>query len=108
MRIPRLIGGLSSARTTLLLVAVAWGLSGCVLTFPGKVTGGGSIPSAGGSGNANFGINADSCSGTVKGHFNYHDMNADPTTWPGGVKMNGDVTDVAQCGPEQTDFALIQ
>src|SRR5437899_34966 len=69
------------------------------------VTGGGSIDSVLDSGGtANFGFNADSCSGTPRGHFNYIDKNADPTTWPGGVKMNGDVIDAVQCGAFDIDL----
>ena len=60
----------SRVRNAFLALVVICGLSGCVV-LPGKFTGGGWINSAGGSGKANFGFNADSCSGTTKGHFNY-------------------------------------
>jgi hypothetical protein len=71
-------------------------MSGCAQL--GKVTGGGWMESASGSGKANFGFNANSCDAyeledewvDVRGRFNYHDKNAD-------IKMNGKVVSVMEC-----------
>ncbi|MDH5764721.1 MAG: hypothetical protein OEZ38_01805 [Gammaproteobacteria bacterium] len=70
-------------------------LYGCSNATNGKVTGGGTIVSASGNGKANFGFNGDSCTGKVKGKFNFHDKyhNADK----GGVKLNGTVTGTDHC-----------
>jgi len=78
-------------------VTVAVALSGCSQQ-PGKVTGGGWIPSSSGVADdkANFGFNADSCDGSVHGHFNYHDKEA-TAFQPGGVKMNGPVIESGLC-----------
>jgi len=67
-------------------------LYGCGV--PGKVTGGGFIENCDGS-KSNFGFNASSCEGYIKGHFNYIDKNAGD--YLGGVKMNGTVIDAAEC-----------
>jgi len=65
-------------------------LSGCGFT---QVSGGGWIPSVVEGEKANFGFWGDSCYEGVQGNFNYHDMNA----VEGGVKMNGWVTEAADC-----------
>ena len=86
----------------LTLVAVV-GVSGCAV--PGKVTGGGWIPSTSGvpGDTANFGFNAAQCvlPGPITGHFNYHDEDA-PGFAPGGVKMNGPIVDAHLCDPQAT------
>jgi hypothetical protein len=87
-----------------LALAVAIWLSGSCGAVPGKVTGGGTIPSTDGvpGDTANFGFNGDSCNfvagnpSSIKGNFNYLDINA-PGFQPGGVKMKGDVSEAAQC-----------
>ena len=80
------------------LVAVV-GVSGCA---PGKVTGGGWIPSTSGDprDKANFGFNAAQCEeGVIRGRFDYHDHNAAGFAAAGGVKMNGPVTETTGlCG----------
>ncbi len=78
------------AKAMFALVAVV-GVSGCA---PGKVTGGGWIPSASGDpgDKANFGFNAAQCDpDAIRGQFNYHDQNAPLFAAGGGVKMNGPV-----------------
>ncbi len=65
-------------------------LTGCGFT---QVSGGGWIPSVVEGEKANFGFWGDSCYEGVQGNFNYHDMNA----VEGGVKMNGWVTEAADC-----------
>jgi hypothetical protein len=79
-----------------LALAAACGL--CACDFPGRATGGGTIPSVSGmSGQkANFGFTAQWCDGTYKGQFNFHDKDAFGFQ-PGGVKMSGEVT---QAGKE--------
>ena len=65
----------------------------------GKMTGGGTIPSA--SGNeaeiANFGFNAARCDAMnpVEGKFNYHDKYE--SSYEGGVKFNGDIVGFILC-----------
>ncbi len=75
-----------------MLVGVALlGLSGCTGN-PGKVTGGGWIPSASGSGGkANFGFNGQQCvPGQLKGEFDYHDQ-------PLGVKIHSTLVSASLC-----------
>ena len=85
-----------------IFIGFALVFSGCGV--PGKVTGGGYIPSVACYDyencdecnlKANFGFNANSCDDNweVSGHFNYVDMDAKD----GGVKMNGIVVEVAEC-----------
>lgn len=69
-------------------------LTGCGFT---QVSGGGWIPSVVEGEKANFGFWGDTCYGPVQGNFNYHDMNA-PVGESIGVKMNGWVTEAADCG----------
>ena len=79
------------AKAVFALVAVV-GVSGCA---PGKVTGGGWIPSTSGDprDKANFGFNAAQCDAdAIRGRFDYHDQNAAGFAAAGGVKMNGPVT----------------
>jgi len=93
--------GISFA-TVLMLAIVA---SGCA-EF-GRVNGGGWLDNYTGGGTSNFGFNANGCDAEkidhewvgIKGHFNYIDQSAyHPVDYPkGGVKMNGDVTGVAEC-----------
>ncbi len=86
------------AKAMFALVAVI-GVSGCA--GPGKVTGGGWIPSTSGDpgDKANFGFNAAQCDvGTIRGRFDYHDQNAAGFAAAGGVKMNGPVTETGLCG----------
>lgn len=79
---------------TLFCIAMLGGLTGCGV--PGKVTGGGWIPSSGDdSKKANFGFNGNSCDGLANGHFNFHDKYADG--FKGGVKMNGEVMEAYEC-----------
>jgi len=79
-------------------------ISGCNNAVDGKVTGGGTIASASGNGKANFGFNGDSCSGTVKGKFNFHDKYF--LAENGGVKMNGSVTSADLCVTSGTGQAI--
>lgn len=84
--------------STLVVLGVAAALSGCAL-IPGKVTGGGTIPSTV-SGSANFGFNANACDpNNVKGTFTFQDKAA-------GVKLNGDITRAGKCVfiPNSTSF----
>ncbi len=48
---------------------------------------------------ANFGFWENFCEQEEQGNFNYHDMNAvlQGENVPGGVKMNGMVTEAADC-----------
>ena len=85
----------------LLLAIVGMGVNGCPpdTAIPGKVTGGGTIPSTSGvSGNkANLGFIGDGCDpDNVAGSFNYHDKNA-PGFQPGGVKVLGAVVEAGEC-----------
>jgi len=86
---------MNKAATVFVVFAGLLTIAGCTNAVNGKVTGGGTIVSASGSGKANFGFNGDSCSGKVQGKFNFHDMNYAKDK--GGVKMNGTVTATDHC-----------
>ncbi len=92
----------------ILILSAVLGLTGCLVSVsvPGKVTGGGWMPSVSGmeKEKAIFGFNADSCDGLdyVQGHFNFHDKYAD---WPGGVKMKGDILEAYMCELQSSDTA---
>lgn len=88
---------------TLVIVIVLINLLGSGCGVPGKVTGGGWIPSTSGvPGNkAKFGFNGAECApGVVSGQFDYHDKNAPGFTGPGGgLKMHGTVLSAGLCVP---------
>jgi hypothetical protein len=83
-----------------LCLLVAPGLWGC--SFPGFVSGGGTIPSADGvpGDKANFGFSAKQCdtSQPPTGNLNYNDKAK-------GVAFNGDITDAERC--ESCDLSSI-
>ena len=69
---------------------------------PGKVTGGGTLDSAGGPGKSTFAFNASSCPDangepTLKGKVNYIDRTAIDFEDVGGVTFHGDVTNAFFC-----------
>jgi hypothetical protein len=86
-------------KTQLLGIAIlmGFGLSGCAV--PGKVTGGGSMPSASGvpGEKANLGFKAEQCALDVvaSGQYNYRDDRA--PGFPGGVALNGAVLEAGEC-----------
>ncbi len=70
------------------LFLAASGLCGCY-AVPGKVSGGGWMPSASGTPGqkAVFGFNGDSCDGQTTGHITYVDKNANVPGLSGGIMM---------------------
>ncbi|WP_196141184.1 hypothetical protein [Aliikangiella sp. G2MR2-5] len=71
-------------------------LAGC--GQPGKVTGGGTMHSAGGSDKSVFTFHADSCDeGQVKGSMNLHDSSALDFEDVNGVKLKADVDSTYFC-----------
>jgi len=88
---------MSNRLLTLSTLAGALLLTSC--GEPGKVTGGGTMHSAGGAEKAIFTFHADSCTeGTVKGSMNLHDSSAIEFEALSGVKLKADVTDTYFCG----------
>lgn len=80
----------------ILCLAVSLGLYGCA---PMQINGGGTLPSTSGNikDKANFGFSANNCNPRIiTGDFNYHDKNALGLP-DGGVKLNGEVLEVAKC-----------
>jgi hypothetical protein len=95
-------------RMIILCLAVAFlALYGCA---PVQINGGGTLPSVSGyaKDKANFGFYGNSCTpGVITGTFNYHDRKA--PAWPdGGVKLNGEVLEVAKCseGDNSTNLGI--
>jgi len=94
---------MSNRLLTLSTLAGAFLLASC--GQPGKVTGGGTMNSAGGAGKAVFTFHADSCTeGTVKGSMNLHDSSAIEFEALNGVKLKADVTDTYFCVGDIEDF----
>jgi len=88
---------MSNRLLTLSTLAGAFLLASC--GQPGKVTGGGTMNSAGGAEKAVFTFHADSCTeGSVKGSMNLHDKSAIDFEALNGVKFKADVTDTYFCG----------
>jgi len=87
---------MSNRLLTLSTLAGAFLLASC--GQPGKVTGGGTMNSAGGAEKAAFTFHADSCTeGVVKGSMNLHDKSAIDFETLNGVKLKADVTDTYFC-----------
>jgi hypothetical protein len=88
---------------SVLILSTLLTLTGCLVTVPGKITGGGWIPSISGmeKEKASFGFNANSCEGLsyAEGHFNFRDKYAD---FPGGVKMNGEILEAYECEEQES------
>ena len=102
---------MSKSQLLAIAIVTGLGLSGCAV--PGKVTGGGSMPSASGipGEKATFGFKAEQCDFTVaaSGQYNYRDDAA--PGFPGGVAFNGAVLEAGKCvSPSvtaQLDFACV-
>ena len=78
-------------------VTLATALVATACMNPGKVTGGGKVVDDSGKAIANFGMNADTCSGDLlnpRGQFNWVDQT-------NGVKMNGRVVAHGLCVSEE-------
>jgi hypothetical protein len=74
-------------------------LSGCVVEGNAKYTGGGTFDSAGGTGKAQFTINADTCSGNenARGRVTYSDRTAIDFEGVGGVDVVATVAKAGVC-----------
>jgi len=85
------------------LVAAAL-LTGC--GQPAKVTGGGTMNSAGGSDKAVFTFQADSCDAeNIKGSINFHDSSAIDFEDVNGVKFKGEVQSTYYCSNAIADLS---
>ncbi|NVJ67339.1 MAG: hypothetical protein HWE16_12700 [Gammaproteobacteria bacterium] len=85
------------------LVLSAAFLTGCEVD--GKVTGGGTMHSAGGDGKTVFSFNGQRCpdnsgESTTKGQVTFHDKTAIDFESVGGVDFHGTMTNAAFCSPE--------
>ncbi len=81
-----------------MLILAGSTLSGCELVGQAKLTGGGTMNSAGGDKNAVFTFNATKCDEEeVSGQVNYQDLSAIDFETIGGVALRADITNVGFC-----------
>ncbi|WP_158677931.1 hypothetical protein [Pseudoalteromonas sp. T1lg76] len=71
--------------------------TGCSLVGEHKMTGGGTMASAGGDKNAVFTFNVESCGEEASGRVNYQDHSAIDFEHMGGVSFNAKVDDFGYC-----------
>lgn len=94
---------LSPFKKSAILLSGALALAGCE-KLDGTVSGGGTMQSLGGKGEAVFTINAQRCGGNpVKGQMNFRDSTAIDWEDQGGVAFKANVTSAGLCGENLGD-----
>lgn len=94
---------LTPFKKSAILLSGALALAGCE-RIDGTVSGGGTMHSLGGKGEAVFTINAQRCDGKpVKGQMNFRDSTAIDWAEQGGVEFKAKVTHAGLCGEDLSD-----
>ncbi|QDH68717.1 hypothetical protein [Marilutibacter alkalisoli] len=91
-----------------LCMALALGTSACTVEGNAKYTGGGTLPSAGGTGKAVLNINADTCDGNenARGRIKYADRTAIDFENVGGVKLTAELLKAGICSTDNDMSSL--